>query len=59
MTIDDAIEILGGYIYEEKPCEVGRFDEATKLGIEALKRIREHRAEFGNIPTIKLQGETR
>ncbi|MBA7581394.1 hypothetical protein ES708_23296 [subsurface metagenome] len=37
MTIDEAIELLGGYVYEEKPCPVGLFDEAEKLGIEALK----------------------
>ena len=33
--------------------------KALKLGIEALKCIEEHRAEFGNIPYTGLPSETK
>lgn len=36
MNIEEAIELLGGYVYEEKPCPVGLFDEAVRLGVKAL-----------------------
>ena len=59
MTIDGAIKLLT-YLHGTNTMPLLEMDrDAVKLGIEALKRIREHRAEFGNIPTIKLQGETR
>ncbi|MBA7581278.1 hypothetical protein ES708_23180 [subsurface metagenome] len=58
MTIDEAIELLGGYVYEEKPCPVGLFDEATRLGIEALKAVSNYRL-CGPLDLFKkLPGET-
>jgi len=58
MTIDEAIEILSGYVYEEKPCPVGLFDEATRLGIEALKRVKsEYDPDHQNMRR-PLSGET-
>ena len=56
MTIDEAIEILSDYVYEDKPCAVGDYDEATRLGIEALKDYLESSSySIG----ILLPGETR
>lgn len=59
ITIDEAIEHLSGYVYEEKPCLVGLFDEATRLGIEALKRFRDFRPTKYPIPKMLLPGETK
>lgn len=58
MTLDEAIEILGGYVYEEKPCPVGLFDDATKLGIEALKRFKQWRFVKSHLASERLPGET-
>ncbi len=58
MNIKEAIEILGGYVYEEKPCPVGLFDEATRLGIEALKHINHNRRVDNHPDQAKLLGET-
>lgn len=58
MTIDQAIEILGGYVYEEKPCPVGLFDEATRLGIEALKYTKMTRTTQEFHRDTLLPGET-
>ena len=38
MKLEKAIEILSDYVYEDKPCPIGLYDEATRLSIEALKR---------------------
>ncbi len=58
MTIDEAIknnkEILSRGSMIDDPDD----SASIKLGIEALKCIREHRAEFGNIPYTGLPGET-
>ncbi len=59
MTIDEATKILSSirhpdaYLFDHDELK------AIQLGIEALKCIKEHRAEFGNIPYINLQGETK
>ena len=59
MTIDEAIELLGGYVYEEKPCPVGLFDEATRLGIEALKWVKRYRPDNKTDRWSLLLGETK
>ena len=59
MTIDEAIELLSGYVYEEKPCPVGLYDEATRLGLEALKREKERRPPYGTRYHWLLPGETK
>jgi len=59
MRIEEAIELLGGYVYEDKPCPVGLFDEATRLGIEALKRFKEIRADPCAYNVCMLPGETK
>ena len=40
MTLDEAIRILSEYVYEDKPQPITQFDEATRLLIEAGKRIK-------------------
>lgn len=59
MTIDEAIELLSGYVYEEKPCPVGLYDEATRLGIEALKRCKEAKKKAYFTTRTLLPGETK
>lgn len=58
MKLEEAVEILGEHVeWCDRVKEVETFN-ALKLGIEALKCIVAHRREFGDIPYIKLTGET-
>ncbi len=57
MKIEKAIEILEENA-RDGTVPLADFQEAQKLGIEALTCIKEHRAEFGNIPYTSLPSET-
>ena len=59
MTIDEAIKLL-----EKDIAAMGRFStidcaEALKLGIEALKRIKNERDIQGGLYNYELPGETK
>jgi len=58
MKVSEAIELLDGYVYEEKPCPVGLVVEAIRLGIEALKRHRNRDYLTYNELHQGLPGET-
>jgi len=59
MTIDEAIEILTRYTGGGNPWSLTDLTEASKLGIEALKVIRDVRpTEYGAIDE-PLLGETK
>ena len=58
MTIDEAIEILTTGSPSQENATFKMWEEAHQLGIEALKCILSHRAEFGNIPYTGLPSET-
>ena len=58
MKIDKAIEVLSGYVYEDEAKPVQDFDDATKLGIEALKRCRKARWKGAIWDLRLLPGET-
>jgi len=49
MTIDEAIEILGQDVETLEYSSYARFAEAQALGIEALKRLKEHREDHIDI----------
>jgi len=58
MTIDEAIEILKGVVEGGKLITDHQQREASKLGIEALKRERERRKYLVNSCGELLPGET-
>ena len=58
ITIDEAIELLSAYIYEDKSIPVQDFDDATKLGIEALKKVKGVREGKEWVGINLLPGET-
>ena len=58
MSIDEAIKILTIHNDHNPDFTDAQRQEAHQLGIEALKCIQSHRAEFGNIPYTGLPGET-
>lgn len=59
MTIDKAIEILTDYKMQSAFEATTDFTDALKLGIEALKRLKEHREEHIDITFRALSGETK
>ncbi len=59
MKIDEAIEALTVFRDQESALLGNEFAQASALGIEALKCIKDHRAEFGNIPYTGLPSETK
>ena len=59
MTLEEAIKIVGGYVYEEKPCPVGLFDAACRLLIEAGKHLSKCRKEPCWLAEFLLPGETK
>ena len=59
MNIDTAIRILSEYVYEDKPCNVSHYDEATRLSIEALKRCQILSKNDTYWAARPLQGETK
>lgn len=58
MKIDKAIEILTVHTKDRKPYFDPDLHTATKLGLEALKRLKEHREEHIDISHRNLPGET-
>lgn len=59
MTVDEALKEIQADIDNEDVEWDSPLGRAYKLSFEALKRVKEHRAEFGNIPYINLPGETK
>jgi len=59
MTLQEAIEIVGGYVYEEKPCPVGLFDDACRLLIGAGKLVEDLRVGVPRHIIRLLPGETK
>jgi len=59
MRIDEAIRKLSEYVYEDKPCNVTDYDEATRLSIEALKRCQILAKNDTYWAARPLQGETK
>ncbi len=57
MKLEKAIEILTAHCNMNLVYYNNDLKDSIKLGIEALKCIKEHRAEFGNIPYTGLPGE--
>uniref|UniRef100_A0A6M3Y169 Uncharacterized protein n=1 Tax=viral metagenome TaxID=1070528 RepID=A0A6M3Y169_9ZZZZ len=58
MTIYEAIEILTKLQIDDLPLPRHREWEAVQLGIEALKRYKVIRANFGKLKDDQLEGET-
>ncbi len=58
MTIDEAIKVLSEYVFEDKPQDITAFDNATRLGIEALKRRKRESERTSRWADISLPGET-
>jgi len=58
MTIDDAIKLLRDVRKCHCVKELGYYEKAVDLGIEALKRCKERRQRFPNLEHLKLPGET-
>lgn len=59
MTIDEAIDELEEHLQEGGSRLVLKKEEAIKLGIEALKRIKEARQEHRKLGLFPLPGETK
>ena len=59
MTIDQAIEILGNIYMRGYKLTTKEHYDATKLGIEALKRINAARLQWTDAPHHLLLGETK
>jgi len=58
MTLDEAIEILGDIIRFVKPADPPYEHDAIKLGIEALKEVKDKRYLGTGYKYILLPGET-
>ena len=58
MTLEKAIEILTDILRCVKPGDPPDEHDAIKLGIEALKRLQEHRTSHIDIGLRALPGET-
>lgn len=59
ISLDKAIEILKEKQREDEPHWERGDRDAIKLGIEALKRVKEEREEHTCMRNIPLPGETR
>ena len=59
MTIDQAIEELDKQLGPKYSTSGSPWHNAMKLGIEALKFIKEHRIEWHCDYPLKLPGETK
>jgi hypothetical protein len=59
MTLDKAIEILNRVEPDSRPFGYEEEKEAIRLGIEALKKIKEQRNLDGWLGTLELPGETK
>lgn len=59
MKIERAIEVLIKWREEESVDDEAELHEAEQLGIEALKRLKEHREDQMDITYRALPGETR
>ena len=59
MTIEEAIKILEDILNFVKPGDPPEEHDAVKLGIEALKRLQEHRYDHIDITYRALPGETK
>lgn len=59
MTIDKAIKILTNLGNTNPKADTRNYKQALKLGIEALKRVQEHRHYNVASSAIKLPGETK
>lgn len=58
MTLQEAIEIQEQYLRQPQTHLVDYFDDAIKLGIEALKRLRVIRNSWPKYTSDLLPGET-
>ena len=58
MTLDKAMEILAESAYHGSTTFNEDYKDAQKLGIEALKRLKEHREDQIDITYRALPGET-
>ena len=58
MNIDKAINILNLITTKTLPGRNKELNDAIKLGIEALKRIKAQRGPGGEIGALGLSGET-
>ncbi len=58
MTIDEAIRILTIHNDHNPNITDAERNEAHQLGIEALKRIKETRTDYGVVLDMPLPGET-
>jgi len=58
MTIDEAVGLLHGLQGETPEQLATPMQQAIKLGIEALKRLKEHREDHIDITFRALPGET-
>lgn len=59
MTIDEAIEVLGLILKDREPYTGSLGNDAIKLGIEALKVIKDMRIAYGFYHLSKLEGEAK
>jgi len=58
MTLDEAIEILNRVEPDSRPFNYEEEKEAIRLGMEALKRVRDCRHDWNLVMTTRLPGET-
>ena len=58
MTIDQAISMLSSILKDRHPYEGGSGNDAIRLGIEALKRIKTLRADWRISAAAPLPDET-
>ena len=58
MKLDKAIEVLISGSELSRPWLLGGYEEALKLGIEALRQIKESRFDPSTWEPRKLPGET-
>ena len=59
MTIDEAIKALERYFFTKPSEKLGELDKAAKLGLEALKCVRDWRACNYPFSETELPGETK
>lgn len=59
MTIDEAIELLSEYVYKDIPVPVTGFDNAIRLGVEAMQAWKEHRGTGSLMNPLLLPSETK
>ena len=58
MTIDEAIKELSFLAYQSNSIQDVNLTDALRLGIEALKAVKECRASHMFCPGIVMEGET-